>query len=101
MAAVGMNVEEVEQAAQDVANTKMEMDQSQNAVRNIVDGLIAAWEGKASEKFQEVMEVFDEKAKVILERLDEIGSLIGDSAYNAAEADVAGQDAVSPYLDEL
>ncbi|WP_025272710.1 WXG100 family type VII secretion target [Haloglycomyces albus] len=101
MSAVGMDEETVHQAAQDTFNTKQTVEGNLGTIKGVVDNVLGSWEGEAAKTFEELMEVWDEEAKDLLEQLETIGQLLDESAYNAAEADAAGQEGLNEYASEL
>ncbi|MGH3718031.1 MAG: WXG100 family type VII secretion target [Pseudonocardiaceae bacterium] len=83
----GAQFEQMQAAAQHVAEVNQSVQSQLAALRNQLAPLAGAWKGQAATAFHMLMERWDFDARTINEALNNIGDQIRDSGTTYAQAD--------------
>lgn len=98
---VEMDTETVAQAAGDVINAKLSVDENLARLKGVCDELAAAWTGQGATAFNQVMMTWDAEAAKLLDALQDIADALDSSAAQQAEEDAASNSEFSAFDGQL
>lgn len=92
--------EDFAKAHQDVAETKLSMDQNLQQLRGNIEATSAGWAGQAAGLFQQLMERFNEKSIKLNTALEDIGELLKQSGVQYEGKEESTQEALNKLVAE-
>ncbi|GAB2746696.1 WXG100 family type VII secretion target [Salinifilum aidingensis] len=81
----GTDTEVMEKAVSEVQQVRQAVDSAVQTLNGEVEPALGGWQGQAAQVFRKLMDQFNQEAKTITQKLDEIGENIQGSSRDYAQ----------------
>lgn len=101
MSGFGTDADLMQKASGQVEEVRSSVEQAVNQMQSQAEPVLAAWKGRASDTFRNLMDQFQQEAKDITTKLGEIGQNIESSGKNYAQQDEEQSSEMSKIAGKL
>jgi WXG100 family type VII secretion target len=91
----GADADVMARASQQVDEVKSNIEQAVRQLQGNIEPVMSSWQGQAATVFRRLMDAFQENARTITTKLDEIGQNIHSSGQTYAQKDEEHQQQLS------
>lgn len=95
MSGFGADADVMARASGQVDEVKSDIEQAVRQLQSNIEPVMGSWQGSAAQVFRRLMDSFQENAKTITTKLDEIGQNIRSSGQTYAQKDEEHQQEMS------
>lgn len=91
----GTDTEVMEKAVSEVQDVRQAVDSAVQTLNGEIEPVLGGWQGQAAQVFRKLMDQFNQEAKKINQKLDEIGENIQSSSKDYAQQQEESAEEIS------